>query len=934
MKNSAFTLFLLFWSSPCAIAQEQPAPIVPGPGAPAWVRLLAADNPNVFAVEKACRDYYATHPFEKNTCTQYYKRWMHWARPFVQADGSLYFPTSKETAEKENRLQAMRRASMEDGHSAGWSWAGPSRTYHTDGVTKVTWQTNIYSVDIAPSDPNVLYAGGESGGLWKTTDKGLHWILLSSDILHDAFGAVKIHPADPNTAFAATRGKILKTTDGGLTWSSVYAENNLWVNELAIHAANPAILLAAADQGLLVSVNGGNSWSKKFTQKTWAAKFKPGDPSTAWAVRQNGAGSDFMRSADHGATWAPAGTGWWMPGQGESVTGAHIAVCPSRPDKLYAYLCGDGPTLNGYVGVFVSANNGSTWSNTNPANAIGEPYTMPGHTNLMANDGTKGFTQGFYDMAITVHPNNNQQLIAGGTSWFKSADGGASWQALGGYVGSLPWSHPDIQALAAQGNELWIASDGGLNYSINFGQTHEARMDGISGADLWGFDSGWNDDLLVGGRYHNGNMAWHESFPANTYYRMGGAEAPTGYVNPGPGLKTYHSDIGGYSLNGGLTGGRKSFPAGLFPNESYAYYANSEMAWHPRCWGIVFLGKDQNLWKSADGGASFSLWHTFPGNADNTVFDIEIARSNPQVMYCSQWDGTDDRIWRSADGGQTWVKCTPLPLPNNNDRVKLAVSAESAQVLWCAVTYGSNGKKIYKTTDGGQSWTSLTTATLNGVRIANILAQYGTDGGIYLGTDHGVFYRNNGHSDWQPYSDGLPLSAETNRLKPFYRDGKIRNGCWGFGVWEAPLFEPSAVLPQAMADKLHSGCTRDTFYFDDYSVVQHDGASWACAFPAAAFSPVRRCCSTARMAATPCCRPAEPGMRIPPLSPPGLNGWARKATAPASFFAAAAARRPVSASTATSSVTTGTKPAGGGTVALLYRKTNGRMWPWWSNPAG
>jgi hypothetical protein len=95
---------------------------------------------------------------------------------------------------------------------------------------------------------------------------------------------------------------------------------------------------------------------------------------------------------------------------------------------------------------------------------------------------------------------------------------------------------------------------------------------------------------------------------------MGGAEAPTGYVSPGPGLKTYHSDIGGYSLNGGLAGDVAYFPVGLFPNESYAYYANSEMVWHPQCWGIVFLGKDEKIWKSTDGGASFTVLHTFPGN--------------------------------------------------------------------------------------------------------------------------------------------------------------------------------------------------------------------------------------------------------------------------------------------------------------------------------
>lgn len=832
MNKIALACLLFLGPAAQILAQEAPSPVYLEPDAPGWMWMMTSGQPNAVEIEKTYNAWYAERPFEKNSYTQYYKRWMQWARRFVQADGNLHFPTPEEQRLREKEIRATRNSSAD---RALWTWAGPTRTFHTDGVTKVTWQTNIYCLDIAPSNPAILYAGGETGGLWKTTDKGLSWTLLTANLLHDAFGAVRIHPSNPDVVYAATRGKILKTTDGGATWTEVYTENNLQVNGMAIHPDNPEIVLAASDQGLLYSSDGGGGWSKQFGQKTWTVHFKPGDPATAYAIRQNGTGSDFVKSTDHGANWFPGGAGWWTPGAGESVTGAHLAVCPSMPDKLYAYLCGAGPTLNGYIGVFVSPDNGDSWTNTNPANSVGEPYAIPAHTNLMANNGTTGFTQGFYDMAIIVNPNNDQQLIAGGTSWFRSSDGGASWQPLGGYVSGLPWSHPDLQALAVHGNDLWIASDGGLNYSDNFGQSHEARMDGITGSDMWGFDSGWNDDLLVGGRYHNGNMAWHESFPANTYYRMGGGEAATGYVNPGPGLKTYFSDIGGHSLNGGLAGGRTSFPVGLFPNESYAYYANSEMVWHPECWGIVLLGKNQNLWKSTDGGATFALLHTFPGTEDNKVYEIEIARSNPAVLYCSQWDGVDDSVWRSTDGGQSWEKCTALPLPNNNDRVKLAVSAENADVLWCAVTYGSNGRKIYKSVDGGQSWINLTTPALNGVRIANILAQYGTDGGVYLGTDRGVFYRNNSHSDWQPYSDGLPLSAETNRLKPFYRDGKLRNGCWGFGVWEAPLFEPSKVVPQAMADKLESHCARDTFFFDDYSVVRHDDASWSWLFPGATF---------------------------------------------------------------------------------------------------
>ena len=114
------------------------------------------------------------------------------------------------------------------------------------------------------------------------------------------------------------------------------------------------------------------------------------------------------------------------------------------------------------------------------------------------------------------------------------------------------------------------------------------------------------------------------------------------------------------------------------------------------------------------------------------------------------------------------------------------------------------------------------------------MAQYGTDGGVYIGTDAGVFYRNNSHADWQPYSTNLPISAETNRLKPFYRDGKIRNGCWGFGVWGVTSFEA------LFRSTTYDCCSRTSLstgyrFFDDYSVVNHTGASWTWTFPGASY---------------------------------------------------------------------------------------------------
>ena len=93
--------FLLF-------SQQKPTPIHVAPDAPIWMQMMQGENPNVFEIQKKYAEYFENQPFEKNAYTQFYKRWMHWARPFVQADGSLKEPTAEEMFEKEEVLRSLR----------------------------------------------------------------------------------------------------------------------------------------------------------------------------------------------------------------------------------------------------------------------------------------------------------------------------------------------------------------------------------------------------------------------------------------------------------------------------------------------------------------------------------------------------------------------------------------------------------------------------------------------------------------------------------------------------------------------------------------------------------------------------------------------------------------------------------------------------------
>ena len=171
MKNMAFlrsialTMVGLFLST-LLFSQQKPSLPYVAPDAPVWMKMLTAENPNVFEVQKAYTQYFENQAFEKSSYTQYFKHWMHWARPFVQADGSIKEPDAAALEAREKTLLGLRsNANQRGGNSAGWSFLGPKQTFDTDGLTEVTWQTNVYSIDISLSNPNVLYAGGETGGV-------------------------------------------------------------------------------------------------------------------------------------------------------------------------------------------------------------------------------------------------------------------------------------------------------------------------------------------------------------------------------------------------------------------------------------------------------------------------------------------------------------------------------------------------------------------------------------------------------------------------------------------------------------------------------------------------------------------------------------------------------------------------------------------------
>ncbi|MBS1537247.1 MAG: T9SS type A sorting domain-containing protein [Bacteroidetes bacterium] len=788
---------------------------------PSWARLLYQKPVNIIELERTYFEYYKTHTFEKNAYTRFYKRWRSASLPFIEPDGFVRPPTTANEMntwrESRERIPHSKKPSIS---ATLWKPMDMETRWlknHADVQSVCPWQSNVYGFDISRSNPNVLVVGTEPGGIFRTINKGKTWEQIGANYLLST-ESISIHPTDPATFILGTNNAIRKTTDGGITWATIFQKNSMWVHDIEISYANPNLYLAGTTQGLFRSIDAGATWQQVLTDVITDMEILNNTPNEILVLKENKATKfyEVWKSTDEGATFT-AKTNGWVTG----LTGGEgrLGITTADAKKIYAVVLSDKLPR-----VLRSDDGGESWKLT----------ASGGTDQLKMNNG-----QGYYDMSIVVSQTNANEVIVATTTAYKSTDGGVTYKDIGGYSGAFP-IHPDIQEMKAIGNETWIATDGGMTYSTDFfsdTKNAESRINGIYGSDFWGFDQGWNEDVVVGGRYHNGNTARHENYQG-TFLRMGGAESATGYINPADGRTCYFSDIGGYRISSTADGIATSVAMSKYPNESYYLMEYSDMVWDPRYSSVVWLGNGATLWKSENGGAKFDSIFT-SSDKDASIEHIEISRSNPDVMYVSQRSNSlyDGKIWRTEDAGKTWTECSNPPNTSGTDRrvSQITVSGINENELWVAYRAGSAANKVFKTSDGGKSWQNLTTPTIAQATSSDIIHQLGTNGGVYLACDGGkMFYRNATMNDWQTYNDGLPVALTIRGVKCFYRDGRLRIGT-SMGVWDAPLFEQSSPLAQPMADRSTSQCSRDTIQFTDYSVLNTLGATYRWKFPGASY---------------------------------------------------------------------------------------------------
>lgn len=847
MHKKLLTLSLCLLSIVMSIGTE--SVVAQTSSIPTWVQIMHTQPLDLGALTAAYNSYYRTHPFKKNAETQEYKRLLHAVR--LDYDGTaLGSPRSAATQQELDQylLRCQQSAQAKSSNSA-WTCIGPF-DFDKESVQRsyAAGAAHVYTVEQSASSPNTLYAGSANAGLWKSIDKGLHWtgLTLNRDVAE--VYALEINSLNPNTVYFGDGRKIWKSQDGGITFTATgdatFQAATRKLNDLQQCPIDTNQLIAATEQGLFRTIDGGLNWTLLQGGRWLEVNWHPTNPAIVYAVSQSGVSTTFWKSSNQGASFTANTSGTWPSPTvaGEENKRVEIAVTPAAPSIVYALATGVANGGSGLYGVYVSHDEGTTWSFQCCGTGPGGAPNASSNKNLCAwaDDGSDDGGQYYYDLALAVSPVDSNEVHVGAVNHWISHDGGVNFTCPSKWSHSykVNYVHADIHDINFFGNDLWLACDGGVFYSSTSGDTIDRRMFGIAGSDFWGFATGWWDgtQVMVGGAYHNGTLLKDNNVYTNGWVCMNGGDGTLGAVNYGNDRLIY-TEWGQHKLSGNRMINKTDMPMSLIPSSSYVVGEDGELEFDPNTYNGLYIAHDSAIWYSKDNGANFDLVHAFP---NGKVTSLEIAADRKTIyaaVYPSWWGAK--KLYVSQDTGSTWIDITPSSATINAQTwapFDMAVG-DNPNEIWLVRTPQSssynnlNGYKVFYSSDAGTTWNNLTTPLLNNEYITNIVYQKGSNGGVYIGTRRAVYYRNKTMSDWALFNNNLPSITSSTQLVIDYKNRKIVNGT-NRSVYVCDLYEPNTPPVACIAvDQFAKSCLQDTFYFFDHSALAATGATWNWSFP-------------------------------------------------------------------------------------------------------
>jgi photosystem II stability/assembly factor-like uncharacterized protein len=760
---------------------------------------------NFYELQNAFEEYWKDKNIQRSKGWKQFKRWENFMEQRVYPSGE--FKGNILWSEYIN-LKNLHTSLIPDSVIV-WNARGPDEA--------VTWLINdrrhgagrVNCVAFHPDNSDIIYAGTPGGGFWKTSDKGITWQTTTNDLPSIGISDIAIHPENPDIIYIATgdgdaaatySAGVLKSIDAGKTWSTTgltaSIDSRLLINRLLINPENPTILYASANRGIYKSANGGDDWEIIKHAFFKDLEFKPENPSVFYAARFSlSGGAKIYRTDDNGLNFTKLNTGISMI----SVSRIELAVSKANPEVVYALCC--DKTDDGFHSLLKSSDSGENWIEV----TLGESKNLLG----WEADGSDEGGQGWYDLALAVSPEDANEIYVGGINIWKSTNGGSQWQLETHWTGSGGTTrvHADQHSLKYNPftNVLFSCNDGGLYEKSSRGWTD--LSDGLQILQIYRISASPTiEDMIVVGTQDMGTAKnYYKNW--NTILGGDGMECIIDYENEDVIYAEYfYGDIQ-KSHDGG-----KTF-ASIKPEQCDSGNWITPFIIHPNKHRTLYAGY-QDVYKTTNAG---SEWFAISDNLtdDENIVSLIQAPTNEQYIYAA----TLSKMWKTDNEGASWTEITP---PIASAISYIAVSYENPEILWITLSGYDEGEKVYKSDDGGSSWTNYSEGLPN-VPANCIVYQNNSDNALYLGTDLGVFYRNNSMAEWMTYNNGMPNVVINEMEIQYLSTGvtKLLAGTFGRGLWEA------LVLPMpAFNVDINEICVNSEIVFEDNSQIDIESYEW------------------------------------------------------------------------------------------------------------
>ena len=676
----------------------------------------------------------------------------------------------------------------------GGSAAYNGLRFRNIGPAVTSGRVIAFAVD--PADRKKYFVAVASGGVWKTVNSGTTFTPVFDSEGSFSIGAIALDPKNPSTVWVGTGESnaqrsvaygdgVYRSDDGGKSWRNMGLKTSEHIGRIAIDPRDSNVVFVAAqgplwssggERGLYKTTDGGKTWKAVIpgTENTGATDvvIDPVNPdimyAATWQRRRHfytlidgGPESAVYRSVDGGNTWARVRSGI-PPGDLGRIG---LAVSPVDSNVVYATIEASG----NLSGIFRSSDRGATWERM-----------------------SSNIAQGMYYGQIIADPKDVDRIYIPNVQNQVSDDGGRTVRPLGERL-----KHVDNHAIWIDPKDtdyILNGCDGGVYESFDRGQNWQFRsnlpiaqfydVDVDNNVPFYHVYGGTQDNNSLGGPARSRNQS---GILNSDWYATAGGDGFTSRVDPTDANIVYaESQNGGIVRYNKLTGDRSSIaPIEGKDIESQRYNWDTPFIISPHSHTRLYFA-GHKLFKSDNGGEDWTvissdLTRRLDRNALPVMGKIwgpdAVAKNQSTALYGNAsalsespkkagliYVGTDDGLIQvTEDDGKDWRKIDKITgIPDISYVSRVLASRHNENTVYALFNNHQNGDfkpYIVKSTDKGRTWTSIT-ANLPARGSLYAIAEDGVDPNLlFVGTEFGVFFSQDGGGRWTQLKGGLPTIA-------------------------------------------------------------------------------------------------------------------------------------------------------------------------------